>query len=117
MRTPLQDEALKFHVVAAPKACPQLTRDDIGHLIANGSQIIIFNGFALKVNAWIPFHPGGEKAILHMVGRDATDEINAYVPLHVRFKANVNFLNTDCILHLLHFLWLGIASARSPPHG
>jgi cytochrome b involved in lipid metabolism len=32
----------------------------------------------LKVDAWIKFHPGGDKSIKHMVGRDATDEINAY---------------------------------------
>jgi len=33
----------------------------------------------LKVDAWLKFHPGGDKAIKHMVGRDATDEVNAYV--------------------------------------
>jgi delta8-fatty-acid desaturase len=37
------------------------------------------NGKVLKVDAWLKYHPGGDKAIMHMVGRDATDEVTAYV--------------------------------------
>jgi delta8-fatty-acid desaturase len=36
-----------------------------------------------KLNSWLDRHPGGELAILHFVGRDATDEIEAYHPEHV----------------------------------
>lgn len=54
-----------------------LTRREIEGLIASGKHIIIFEGNVLKVDAWLRFHPGGDKAIKHMVGRDATDEINA----------------------------------------
>ncbi|KAF3479949.1 fatty acid desaturase [Arthroderma uncinatum] len=54
-----------------------LTRYEIGKQIADGRHIIIFEGKVLKVDAWLKFHPGGDKAIKHMVGRDATDEINA----------------------------------------
>lgn len=57
-----------------------LTRRYIEGLIAEGKHVIIFEGRVLKVDAWIKFHPGGDKSIKHMVGRDATDEINAYVP-------------------------------------
>lgn len=56
-----------------------LSRRYIEGLIADGKHVIIFEDRVLKVDAWIPFHPGGDKAIKHMVGRDATDEINAYV--------------------------------------
>lgn len=56
-----------------------LSRRYIESLIADGKHVIIFEDRVLKVDAWIPFHPGGDKAIKHMVGRDATDEINAYV--------------------------------------
>lgn len=56
-----------------------LSRRYIEGLIAEGKHVIIFEGRVLKVDAWIQFHPGGEKSIKHMVGRDATDEINAYV--------------------------------------
>jgi sphingolipid 8-(E)-desaturase len=27
------------------------------------------------VDAWLKYHPGGPKAIFHMLGRDATDEV------------------------------------------
>jgi delta8-fatty-acid desaturase len=46
-------------------------------LIADGRTIIIVDQKVLKVDAWLKFHPGGDKAIMHMVGRDATDELNA----------------------------------------
>ncbi|KAJ5766965.1 uncharacterized protein N7511_004581 [Penicillium nucicola] len=54
-----------------------LTRRYIEGLIAEGKHVIIFEDRVLKVDAWIKFHPGGDKSIKHMVGRDATDEINA----------------------------------------
>lgn len=56
-----------------------LSRRYIEGLIAQGRQVLIYDERVLKVDAWIRFHPGGEKSIQHMVGRDATDEINAYV--------------------------------------
>jgi delta8-fatty-acid desaturase len=55
------------------------TRRQIEGLIAEGKVIIIYDGNVLSAKAWIPFHPGGEKSIQHMVGRDATDEINGCV--------------------------------------
>lgn len=54
-------------------------RTEVEVLIAKGQKIIIVDGKVLKVDSWLKFHPGGEKAILHMVGRDATDEVNAFV--------------------------------------
>ena len=56
-----------------------LSRRQIEGMIAEGRSITIFDGKVLKVDAWLQYHPGGEKSIMHMVGRDATDEINAYV--------------------------------------
>ncbi|RMZ85329.1 hypothetical protein DV737_g843, partial [Chaetothyriales sp. CBS 132003] len=53
------------------------TRRQIEAQIAAGRKLIILDGQVIKADAWLPFHPGGEKAILHMVGRDATDEIRA----------------------------------------
>lgn len=55
------------------------TRSQVESLIAEGRTIIIVNGKILQVDAWLKYHPGGDKAILHMVGRDATDEVNACV--------------------------------------
>lgn len=54
-----------------------LTRRQVEDLIAQGRSIIIVDGSILKVDAWLPYHPGGDKAIKHMIGRDATEEVNA----------------------------------------
>jgi len=56
---------------------PVLSRRQIEGLIAAGRTIIIVDHTVLKVDAWLPYHPGGDKTIMHMVGRDATDEVNA----------------------------------------
>lgn len=56
-----------------------LSRREIEGLIAEGRHIFILDGRVIKADAWLRYHPGGDKAIKHMVGRDATDEINAYV--------------------------------------
>lgn len=53
------------------------SRREIEGLIAEGRKIIILDGRVIKADAWLPYHPGGDKAILHMVGRDGTDEIRA----------------------------------------
>jgi delta8-fatty-acid desaturase len=44
-------------------------------LIADGQTIVIYEDYVLKLDSWLQKHPGGRLAILHMVGRDATDEI------------------------------------------
>ena len=54
-----------------------LTRRQVEGMIAEGRAIIIVDGAVLKVDPWLQYHPGGDKAIMHMVGRDATDEVNA----------------------------------------
>ncbi|KAF4637401.1 hypothetical protein G7Y89_g691 [Cudoniella acicularis] len=55
-----------------------LSPSQIDELIQNGHAIVIFGGRVLRIDTWLDYHPGGEKAILHMVGKDATDEINAF---------------------------------------
>ena len=54
-----------------------LTRREIEGLIANGHIIFIVDGLVLKADLYLKHHPGGEKAVMHMVGRDATDEVYA----------------------------------------
>ncbi|KAJ5719073.1 hypothetical protein N7493_007528 [Penicillium malachiteum] len=58
-----------------------LSRREIEGMIAEDKHIVIFEGKVLKLDSWIKFHPGGSLAIQHMIGRDATDEVNA---LHSR---------------------------------
>lgn len=65
---------------AATRSYPLMTRTEIEGLIAQGRNIIILDQHVHKVDAWMKYHPGGDKAIQHMVGRDATDEVNAFVP-------------------------------------
>lgn len=57
-----------------------LTRREVESLIARGQKIMIMDGYVLKVDAWMAYHPGGDKAILYIVGRDTTNKVNAYVP-------------------------------------
>lgn len=54
-----------------------LSRREVEGLIADGRSIIIVDNAVLKVDPWMKYHPGGDKAIRHMIGRDATDEVNA----------------------------------------
>ena len=52
------------------------SRDEIESLIAAGDLIVIKDNAVLRLNAWKDRHPGGSLVIQHMVGRDATAEIN-----------------------------------------
>lgn len=52
------------------------SRREIEALIAAGDSIVIYEHEVLRLNAWKDYHPGGSIVIQHMVGRDATDEIN-----------------------------------------
>ncbi|KAJ5777649.1 hypothetical protein N7520_000895 [Penicillium odoratum] len=54
-----------------------LSRREIEGMIAEDKIIIIVDNKVLKLDAWIKYHPGGDLAIRHMVGKDATDEVNA----------------------------------------
>lgn len=55
-----------------------VSAQEIERLVAQGEPVVIHEGYALNISKWIDNHPGGRLAILHMVGRDATDEINMY---------------------------------------
>ncbi len=54
-----------------------LSRRQIEGLIAEGRKIFIVDNKVIRADAWLNYHPGGDKAIMHMVGRDATDEVSA----------------------------------------
>ncbi|CCX33249.1 fatty acid desaturase-domain-containing protein [Pyronema domesticum] len=54
-----------------------LTRRQIEGMIADGKAVFLYKGEVMSVNAWMPYHPGGDTAIKHMIGRDATDEVFA----------------------------------------
>ncbi|CAL3963903.1 hypothetical protein PZA11_001394 [Diplocarpon coronariae] len=51
----------------------------IHQLIDDGFTIVLLGRKVLKIPAtWLEQHPGGNNIILHMIGRDATDEVNAF---------------------------------------
>jgi sphingolipid 8-(E)-desaturase len=56
-----------------------LSRRQVEAMIAENHIIVIIDGHVLKVDGWLKYHPGGDKAILHVVGREATDEVRGYV--------------------------------------
>ncbi|KAI5456754.1 fatty acid desaturase-domain-containing protein [Mariannaea sp. PMI_226] len=55
-----------------------LTPFMVDSLIADGQTIVVYEDLVLRLDGWMNKHPGGRLAILHMVGRDATDEMKAY---------------------------------------
>lgn len=62
---------------AVPRKETLYSRRQIEGLIADGGTVIIVDQKVLKLNAWLDYHPGGSKPIKHMVGQDATNEVNS----------------------------------------
>ncbi|KXN83858.1 Delta(8)-fatty-acid desaturase [Leucoagaricus sp. SymC.cos] len=55
------------------------TRQDVAARILAGEYLIVYRDLLLRIPpSWLDAHPGGSLALLHFVGRDATDEIEAY---------------------------------------
>jgi delta8-fatty-acid desaturase len=55
------------------------SRSVIAQRILAGEPLLIYNNNLLRIPlSWLDEHPGGSLAILHFVGRDASDEIDAY---------------------------------------
>lgn len=59
-----------------------MSRDDVEIGIAEGRALLIIDQYVVKADPWLAYHPGGDKSILHMVGKDATDEATVYVLVH-----------------------------------
>jgi delta8-fatty-acid desaturase len=58
---------------------PQLlSREEIAQRICQGALLFIYRSNVINATQWAKHHPGGALAILHFVGRDATDEVEAY---------------------------------------
>lgn len=58
---------------------PVWTREDIAKRILNGEYILIRHGNVLRIpEKWLSSHPGGALAILHFIGRDASQEMDVY---------------------------------------
>ncbi len=49
---------------------------EVEDLISKGQTIVISENRVFRLDGWLNQHPGGRLAVMHMVGRDATNEIN-----------------------------------------
>ncbi|KAI1441631.1 fatty acid desaturase [Annulohypoxylon stygium] len=74
--------------MSTTRTYPVLSRRQIEGLIADGRSIFILDQYVFKADPWLQYHPGGDKAILHMVGRDATDEVTALHSPEARQQMN-----------------------------
>jgi len=52
-----------------------ITPREVEGMIADGRTVVILDDMVLRLDGWLDKHPGGKLAIMHMIGRDATDEI------------------------------------------
>ena len=58
---------------------PLWSRQQIAERILKGEHLVIYRGQLIRISPnWLEEHPGGSIAILHFVGRDASDEIEAF---------------------------------------
>ncbi|KAJ2608839.1 hypothetical protein H4S08_004300 [Coemansia sp. RSA 1365] len=62
---------------------PLCTPQQLRQRIASGEYLVIIDGLVCKLNGLVDKHPGGPLAIMHMVGRDATDEVTSMHPREV----------------------------------
>ncbi|KAI0639502.1 fatty acid/sphingolipid desaturase [Trametes polyzona] len=55
------------------------TREQVATRILAGDTLFVLHGNLVRVPpSWLAAHPGGQLSILHFVGRDATDEVEAF---------------------------------------
>ena len=58
---------------------PLWTRDQVAARILAGESIVVIDNQVVRIPpSWLSSHPGGSLAILHFIGRDATDEVHAF---------------------------------------
>lgn len=63
-----------------------ITKDELAERVKGGEILVIYNEKVYNLTKWIKHHPGGQLAVKHMNGRDATDEINLMHPPEVYNK-------------------------------
>lgn len=63
---------------SSPTRQKVISRSQLKQRIVAGECLVIYKNKVLNLTRWADKHPGGRLAILHFVGRDATDEMDAY---------------------------------------
>jgi len=72
---------------AAPAGPPMIPASEVAKHTSKDDAWLILFGEAIDVTKWIPIHPGGEAAIMSMVGKDATEE---WTMIHKRHHLDAN---------------------------
>ncbi|KAJ3270378.1 hypothetical protein HK104_004936, partial [Borealophlyctis nickersoniae] len=86
------------------KELKKVTRTEIKERIKQTNEVIVIIGNKVyNLTKWIKYHPGGDLAIVHMNGKDATDAYTAFHPTWVTEKR----LPAFCIGEL--------ATSQAPP--
>ncbi|CAO1634175.1 unnamed protein product [Sympodiomycopsis kandeliae] len=76
---PSDRQALHSQSTSVPaRPRKQFSRSQLAERIAQGETLVLRERTIYKLDSWLSRHPGGELAILHFVGRDASDEIEVY---------------------------------------
>ncbi|KAI8996020.1 fatty acid desaturase-domain-containing protein [Gaertneriomyces semiglobifer] len=57
-----------------------ITKAEVRERVEQGEILVLIEGKVYDLTKFVKFHPGGELAIWHMRGRDATDAVLAYHP-------------------------------------
>ncbi|KAH8549409.1 delta-6 fatty acid desaturase [Umbelopsis sp. PMI_123] len=84
-----------------PTLYKYITHKDLSERVKQGELLIIFNEKVYKLDRWIKSHPGGELAIRHVVGKDATDEITSMHPAYIYEKTIPSFYVGEYVDNLL----------------
>ncbi|KAK9710677.1 hypothetical protein K7432_008281 [Basidiobolus ranarum] len=80
--------------VEAPSVS-SFTMEEVRSRVKTGEILIVYDRQIYKLNKWIKHHPGGELAVRHMLGKDATDVVRAMHPEWVLTKKMKHFYIGD----------------------
>ncbi|KAH6565298.1 hypothetical protein BASA50_008945 [Batrachochytrium salamandrivorans] len=69
----------------------QFTQEAVAERVQNGEVLIIVHHKVYNLTKWVKFHPGGDLAVRHMSGKDATDAMIAFHPPEVFTNRLPNF--------------------------
>ncbi|KAE9401095.1 fatty acid/sphingolipid desaturase [Gymnopus androsaceus JB14] len=89
--TPLTDP---FSLITPARKLSTFTRSEVAFLISRGHILIVHRRYIYRMNHFLAVHPGGDLPVLHFVGRDATDEIEAYHPVEALARMKCFIIGT-----------------------
>lgn len=89
-----------------------ISRAQLAHRIAQGEVLVLANRYIYKLDSWVKKHPGGELAVLHFVGRDASAEMSVY-----HSQGTLKRMGAFAVAMLDEEDWLGVQRADGSREG